>query len=78
MKALKSIFGAALLLFGLVGSIIAAHAMIDPVGAKMAHDSDPFGSPATLTASLAVLGVYVAVATAGVFLLLRRRSRENH
>ena len=78
MKALKSIFGAALLLFGLVGSIIAAHAMIDPGGAKMADDSDPFGLPATLTASLTVLGVHVAVATAGIFLLLRRRSRENH
>jgi hypothetical protein len=78
MKALKNIIATALLLFGLLGSVIAAHAIIDPVGAKMADDSDPFGPPATLTASLTLLGVFMVVAAAGVCLLLRRRSHENH
>ena len=78
MKFLKVLAGTLLILFGLLGTIVAAIEIADPVGAKMADDSDPFGAPATLTQSLTLLGVYGAVAVAGISLLPGRRKREVH
>ena len=56
---------------GLLGVPLTALAILDPVGAKAADDADPFGIPPTLTESVTLLLVYLAVGIVGFYLCYR-------
>lgn len=73
IKALKGIFGATFLAFGLLGCAVSLLAIIDPVGAKMADDSDPFGMPPSIFSSLVLLVFFIAVSGLGAYLVFRLR-----
>ena len=70
-KALTTCFGVILLALGLVGNIVAILGVIDPAGAKLSDDADPFGSPPTLLNSILVCFTYLGIGFAGLFLLGR-------
>ena len=71
--------GLFLLISGLIATGIGLLCIIDPIGCKMADDSDPFGAPPSLLSSVAVLLVYLAVSGVGALLLWRsdRKPRES-
>ena len=69
LKAIGISFGVPLFVIGLGGVVFAVIGIIDPVGAKLSDDADPFGVPRSLFHSLLVLAVYVGVCAAGAFLL---------
>ncbi|MGO1068591.1 hypothetical protein [Lysobacter sp. CA199] len=60
----------------LVALMVAAFAMLallDPAGAQLANDADPFGTPPSTAALLGRLAVSLAVMAGGIWLLLRPR-----
>jgi hypothetical protein len=69
LKLLGLSFGVPLFAIGLGGMIFAVHGIIDPAGAKLSDDSNPFGVFPSLFHSLLVLAVYLSVCAAGTFLL---------
>jgi hypothetical protein len=74
MRVLKCIFGGFMLLLGLAGCAVSLLAIMDPVGAKMADDGDPFGAPPSLVSSFFVLVMFVSISALGAYLLWTRRS----
>jgi hypothetical protein len=59
-----------------LGSGLSIIAILDPAGAQMANDSDPFGVPPSFGQSAAILGGCVAVGMFGailIWLACRRR-----
>ena len=70
--------GFVLFLFGLFGALFGLISIVDPVGTQMANDSDPFGEPPTLVKSIAITGMYLALAVIGGWLFKRgqRVSRD--
>jgi len=71
MKFLSITTGLGLILFSLIFCAITLLAVIDPAGAKMADDNDPFGPPPSRLSSLALLGAFIGVGAAGVYLVAR-------
>jgi hypothetical protein len=71
IKALGISFGVILLALGLGGSVVAILGMIDPAGAKLSDDADPFGAPPTLLNSILVCLTYLGIGFAGLYLLWR-------
>lgn len=69
LKLLGLSFGVPLFVIGLGGMIFAVHGIIDPAGAKLSDDANPFGAPPSLFDSLLVLAAYLGVCAAGAFLL---------
>ena len=69
MKARKYAIAMPLLLLALVGSIMCALAIVDPVGTKLSDDSDPFGKPPGRIVSSAMLLGFIAAGGVGLYLL---------
>ncbi|HXG84342.1 MAG TPA: hypothetical protein VNI84_09965 [Pyrinomonadaceae bacterium] len=63
-------FGCFLTLFGSLGIVVGIIAIIDPIGSKMADDSDPLGIPPTFSESLILILVYVLIFILGISLIL--------
>ena len=70
LPVIGAVVGGALLLLGLLMALFAIFAILDPVGAQMANDNDPFGTPPSLASSIGVLFACLAVSGVGVFLLI--------
>lgn len=71
IKVLGISFGLVLLTLGMGGSVVAILGIIDPAGAKLSDDGDPFGAPSTLLNSILVCLTYLSIGLAGLFLLWR-------
>ncbi len=72
--------GLTLATIGLLGTLVAAFSMLDPTGAQLANDADPFGAPPSLVEQLLSLGLCVALTVGGAFLVLRvgrKRARQK-
>jgi hypothetical protein len=69
LKLVGISFGAPLFVVGLGGVIFVIHGLIDPVGAQLSDDSNPFGGPPSLSHSLVMLAMYVGICAAGAFIL---------
>ena len=67
-RLLSIIAGVSLLLVGLLGVSVSVVAIVDPVGTKMADDSDPFGTPPTTVESLLMLVLFLALSSLGAWL----------
>jgi hypothetical protein len=61
-------FGAILVLFSAFGVAFAVHALIDPAGAKLSDDGDPFGMPAPVVEVLLQLQVLVTLLCVGFWI----------
>jgi len=70
-------FGCFLTLFGSLGVVVGIIAIIDPIGSKMADDSDPFGIPLTIYESLIVTVVYVLIFILGLCLTIGFKPKEK-
>jgi len=62
------LFALLAILFGLMGMLIYLLAIVDPAGAKLADDADPFGPPPPMRDSLFGLVVSAGVFWGGVLL----------
>jgi len=69
MKALSIIAGLRLSFFSLVSCVLFLIALVDPAGAQMADDSDPFGTPPSLLYSASGFIVSAIVGVAGLLLV---------
>lgn len=54
---------------GLAGMAVGVIAILDPVGTKMADDSDPFGPPPSILGSI-VITIVFALIVAGGFVMI--------
>jgi hypothetical protein len=70
---LRIVIGIVLFLFGFIGIVVGIIGLIDPVGSKMADDSDPFGTPPSFLESLLMTVVYFAIAGSGILLIWYKR-----
>ena len=77
LRFLTSIFGAALILIGLLGSGSWIHAIIDPRGLKAADDNDPFGIPPSRLETSIWLVIFLLVGAAGVYLTWKFSRRRQ-
>ncbi|XHR28078.1 MAG: hypothetical protein ACFUZC_19380 [Chthoniobacteraceae bacterium] len=78
MRRVKTILGAALLLFGVIAVLVCVLSMIDPAAAQLTDDASPFGKPRGLGSNLALLFFYLAVTACGYFLIRNgRRSAKG-
>jgi hypothetical protein len=62
-------FGMPMVVLGLGGMIVTIHGLLDPSGAQLSDDSNPFGTPPSLSHSLLILAMYVALCAAGAVIL---------
>jgi hypothetical protein len=69
LKLVGISFGLALFVLGLGGTIFVIHGLIDPAGAQLSDDSNPFGTPPSLSHSLIVLGMYIGTCATGALIL---------
>jgi len=69
--------GALLLVFGLLGVIVAIFALVDPAGAKLADDGNPFGPPPSRVQSVQQMVAFAVTALAGAWLIARRRTARH-
>ena len=67
------ILGVLLLAIGGMAAIIYAMGLIDPVGAQLADDNDPFGAPPHWW--YGAMGLFVSLAVAGIGAWLAQSSR---
>ena len=65
--------GVVLIVIGGIASLVCGMGLIDPVGAKLADDSDPFGAPSSWHSGAIGLSVSLAVAGVGAWLALLRK-----
>ena len=72
---LTKVGGSVLALFGLFGSIAWLYTLMDPAGAQLANDADPFGTPPAIFEIILWLTGWVAVLVIGCWLLLLRRKK---
>ncbi|MEL1264204.1 hypothetical protein [Pseudoxanthomonas putridarboris] len=63
---LISALGLGIVIFGLLG-------LLDPLGAQITNDSDPFGVPPSATQLLLHVALGIAVLVAGIWLAVRNR-----
>ena len=66
MMAWKLVIAAALILVGLAAAGVGFLGLLDPVGAKAADDSDPFGKPPSRSQGMAVTCAGLAISGGGV------------
>jgi len=69
--------GCVFLIFGFLGVGFGIIEIIDPVGSKMADDSDPFGVPRSFSESLFLTCIYALVFVIGMWLVLRFRVKRK-
>jgi hypothetical protein len=62
---------------GIVGIFFGLLSIVDPVGAQLADDHNPFAAPPGVAESLSVIFMYVAIGAIGAWLILRKKSRPN-
>jgi hypothetical protein len=65
------VIGGAMTLFAFLGVGVGILAMLEPVGTKMADDSDPLGTPPNLTESLLLTLLYALIGAFGIWLVMR-------
>lgn len=73
-SALRGGSGVALALFGLMLLLASVFAIMDPVGAKMADDQDPFGEPPSRAYSTVIAACSLGLIATGVKVGVGRRS----
>jgi hypothetical protein len=74
MSAAKMIgagLGLILLVGGVLGVAVSLIAILDPAGAQMADDANPFGPPPSLLSSISILIFYLIVSAVAFFLTWR-------
>jgi hypothetical protein len=77
MRVFKAIAGCILFVIGVFAALVTIHAILDPVGAKMSDDADPFGTPPSRVSSLFMLLLWLVVSGIGTWLLHRCNIEEN-
>ena len=77
LRAFTGLVGLALAGLSLLGSVLSVHAIVDPAGAQMANDNDPFGMPRSFSQSLTTLAVCVALGLLGAVLIYLACRRRN-
>src|SRR5689334_4564675 len=77
MKVFSIIAGIGLVLLSLVACGVSLVAIVDPTGAKMADDNNPFGLPLSRSGSVIVLCVSVVIGVAAAY-VVRRSFRPRH
>lgn len=70
IKILRIISGSFFMLIGAIGVLVGIIAIIDPVGSKMADDSDPFGVPPTFAESFTLTIAFVLIFSLGILLVI--------
>ena len=75
MTVLAMALGGLISGFAFLGCFFSALALIDPRGAQLTNDADPFGIPPTACELWLELALWLALLCVGLWLLLRRRSR---
>jgi hypothetical protein len=70
-KIVGAVLGLVLLVVGFLGVAVSVFAILDPAGAKMADDANPFGAPPSLLSSVLIFVFYLAVCVLGFFLTWR-------
>lgn len=74
---LRICLGYIFLLFGFLGVGVGIIGIIDPVGTKMADDSDPFGVPPTFSESLFLTCVFALIFIVGIWLVLGFKAKRK-
>ena len=77
IQLVRICLGCLFILLGSLGIFFGIIEILDPVGSKMADDSDPLGVPRTITETLTLTLTYAAVFVVGVFLLGSKWLREQ-
>ena len=77
IKSIKIGVGIVLLFLSSFGVVFGIVAMIDPVGAKMSDDGDPFGIPPTFVESLSLTLFYMGVFFVGIWWILGSKEIKN-
>ena len=70
IKFIRITTGAVLMLVSSFGILFGIVAMIDPIGSKMADDSNPFGVPPSFIESLSLMLMYLLFFILGLWLVL--------
>ncbi len=68
--------GAVVCICAVIMFIASVVAILDPVGTKMADDSDPFGEPSSKISSAVMGAASFAVGIGGIFLAFRRSKKR--
>ena len=78
MRILFLLIGWLCLVLGTGGALAALYAFIDPVGAQMANDTDPFARPASLLRNAYAFMFCLSVAITGWWSVARfKRNRQD-
>ncbi|MBC7899588.1 MAG: hypothetical protein H7070_05995 [Saprospiraceae bacterium] len=77
MDVVRIFVGSIFVLFGFLGIAVGILGIIDPVGLKMADDSDPFGSPPSMFENLAYTAIFVTIFIFGVWLVAAKQKESN-
>jgi hypothetical protein len=64
--------GYLLAIFGFLGTGFGIIGILDPVGSKMADDSDPLGPPLPFVQALVLTLIYVGMLCLGIWLICKR------
>ena len=72
MLALRKASGAFIVLFALMALFMSALSVIDPKGAKMADDNDPFGEPPSRLSSVCIGVISLAIGIGGLRMIQKR------
>jgi hypothetical protein len=71
------LLGWLIILFGFLGLGLSVVALLDPVGTKMADDSDPFGTPPSLIESLFSTLISVGIFSLGIWLVVKSSKKTK-
>jgi hypothetical protein len=77
LHALRFGFGSILIIFGIIGIIVGAISMIDPVGTKASDDNDPFGIPPTIWESISITLFYTLLFLSGLWMIFPRHWKKT-
>jgi len=70
------ILGVSLATIGVILLIVSVFAFLDPVGTKMADDTDPFGTPPSRLASFLTGLLSLGAASIGLTLIFRKNPKR--
>jgi hypothetical protein len=70
----RKVAGAFIALFALMILFVSVLSFVDPKGAKMADDSDPFGNPPSRLSSVCIGGIALAIGIGAVRMMQKRNS----
>lgn len=73
---MRKMLGIFLIFFALIGIMISAMGFIDPEGAKLADDNDPYGTPPSRLSILISHGFSYGVGILGIILVFYRKKRD--